>query len=85
MKCLLLCHCVVSPSPPLYPPPLPPLPPLFQGGLFEAAGSLLSGSFKRVQGMRRMRLQNCKYMCYITVVAAFMLLVLYFLVGRAMS
>ena len=56
----------------------------FQDGIFDGAASLLSHSFKRVQGLRRTRVMNCKFMCYFALVAAVFLLLVYFLMGRVL-
>lgn len=55
------------------------------GGIFEEASLLLSGSFKRVQGLRRTGLTNCKYMCYFALVAIVFLLIVYLLLGRGVA
>lgn len=56
-----------------------------QGGIFENAAMMLSSSFKKVQGMRRTRGQNCKYMLYFALIAVVFLLVMYLLMDKVIS
>lgn len=58
---------------------------ILQDGLFESATALLSHSFKRVQGMRRTNVVNCKFMCYFALVAVVLLLLFYWLLGHVMA
>ncbi|XP_064385600.1 BET1-like protein [Halichondria panicea] len=55
------------------------------GGLFDSAALLLGNSYKRVQGMRRTRGQNCKFMCYFTIFVVVFLILVYFLIGKVIS
>lgn len=55
------------------------------GSIFEDASLLLSNSFKRVQGLRRSRLANCKYMWYFALVGVVFLLIVWILLRRGMS
>ena len=49
------------------------------------AGSLLGGSVTRVQAMRRVKGQNCKYMCYFMLMIVALLFVVYLLLDKVLS
>lgn len=56
----------------------------FQGSVFERATSLLGNSFQRVQGMRRTRGANFKYMCYFSAFLVAFILLAYLLIGKVL-
>lgn len=67
-------------------PPSPLSPSLsLQGGLFVTASALLSTSFKRVQGMRMTRGQNCKSTCYFALGVIVLVFVAYLLIDKVIS
>ncbi len=62
-----------------------PVLPYHQSGVFEVAGALLSGSYKRVQNMRRNPSISCRHMCYFILFVIVVFFVSYLLIDKVVS